>query len=408
MTPVTPAVGPFAILAEPTTLDNPYPAFERIRALGHVAPAGDGQWVVGTWDGVDAVLNDPRFSGDPRKAKAELAPAQDVLNRLGFEMMILKDAPDHDRLRLLVNKAFRPHSVRHMQDTIQGVVDDLVDAVIDRGEMDLIEDLAFPLPVRVICAMLGVPMADADRLRGVSDRLSKMLDPTKVDVPEYRSAASEAAGEFVEYFEGLAKRRREAPEDDLISALVHAEDEGDRLSHDELLANLMLLIVAGHETTANLIGNSFRAFGLFPEQWQRIVDDPDIAENAVEECLRFDGPAQMRTRIASEDVELLGQRVGKGELLIVIIASANHDPSHFDAPDELDVGRSIDKVFAHGDGLHYCLGAALSRAETQTVFRTLATRLRDIEPAADIASLPRHDSLAIRGILTLPLTFSAR
>jgi cytochrome P450 len=318
--------------------------------------------------------------------------------------MLDRDPPDHTRLRGLVSKAFTPRALEKLRPGIQQIVDALLDQVAGRGSMDLIEEFAYPLPVRVICEMLGVPVQDHERFKAWGLDIARGLDaimlPPDSEVGQ-RSVSGRRA--LAEYFRELIAERRAAPRDDMLSALIAAEEAGDKLNEEELLATCILLLVAGHETTVNLIGNGTLALLRHPAELRKLRDHPGLIGSAVEELLRFDGPVQRTARIPSEDITIGGQTIGKGELVMPFLGAADRDPAQFPDPDRLDLTRTDNRHIAFGMGIHFCLGAPLARMEGQIAIKTLLARLPRLTLATD---RPRfRQSLTLRGLQALPVSF---
>jgi cytochrome P450 len=403
-------------MTQPTLIDlfspafktNPYPTYAHLRSTApiHRATLPDGQplWLVTRYEDVVAVLKDERFVKDFRKAMtseqlAQLPPVPKVFDILSHNMLDL-DPPDHTRLRALVSKAFTPRMIAQLQPRIQTIADALLDAVQDKGEMDLIDDYAFPLPITVIAELLGVPVADRNKFRAWSNTL---VSGTGMVVEE---AAVEAATAFVDYLRTLFAERRAHPTADLISALVQVEEAGDKLSDAELYAMVFLLLVAGHETTVNLIGNGTLALLQHPDQLELLKRDPSRIESAVEELLRYDGPVETSTsRFAREDIDFNGTLIPKGEAVLVVIAAAGHDPDQFINPDTLDITRVDNKHLAFGKGIHYCLGAPLARLEGQIAIGTLLRRLPSLRLNVALEVLIWRPGLVLRGLKSLPVAF---
>jgi cytochrome P450 len=319
--------------------------------------------------------------------------------------MLDMDPPDHQRLRSLVSKAFTPRLIERLRPRVQAIADGLLDAVQDRGEMDLIDDYAFPLPITVIAELLGVPAEDRDSFREWSDAAvsgnttQEHLD--KVLIPHMQA--------FTDYLHALFEEKRKNPKDDLVSALLRAEEAGDKLSEDELLGMVFLLLVAGHETTVNLIGNGVLALLQHPDQLQKLKDDPSLIKPAVEELLRYDGPVETSTeRFAREDVRIGETVIPRGEMVLVVLAAADHDPERFADPDELDITRVDNRHLAFGKGIHHCLGAPLARMEGQIAISTLLARMPDLRLKGSPESLSWRPGLTLRGLRGLPLEFGNR
>jgi pimeloyl-[acyl-carrier protein] synthase len=387
---------------DPEFIADPYPTYHALRAADPVHQSPLGFWVLTRYEDVVATLRDPRLA---KEAIAAFVAARFGVAIPGMGLSMLdRDPPDHTRLRGLVSKAFTPRVVEGLRPHIQKIVDDLLDRVEGARAMDLIEDFAYPLPVTVICQMLGVPVADRERFKGWGLDIARGLDaiwlPADSEVGR-RSVASRHA--LSGYFRELIAERRAAPRPDLLSALIAAEETGDRLSEEELLATCILLLVAGHETTVNLIGNGTLALLRHPEALRRLREDPGLVAGAVEELLRYDGPVQRTARIPSEDVVIGGRPIGKGEMVMPFIGAADRDPGQFAEPDRLDITRADNRHIAFGWGIHFCLGAPLARVEGQIAFNTLLRRLPKLALATD---RPQYrQSLTLRGLMALPVSF---
>jgi cytochrome P450 len=400
-------------LLDPAFKANPYPTYAELRSTAPVhrveLPDGLGIWLITRYDDVLAVLKDERFVKDWRKALtpeqlAQVPPIPPVMEALSRNMLDM-DPPDHQRLRSLVSKAFTPRLIERLRPRVQAIADGLLDAVQDRGEMDLIDDYAFPLPITVIAELLGVPAEDRDSFREWSDAAvsgnttQEHLD--KVLIPHMQA--------FTDYLHALFEEKRKNPKDDLVSALLRAEEAGDKLSEDELLGMVFLLLVAGHETTVNLIGNGVLALLQHPDQLQKLKDDPSLIKPAVEELLRYDGPVETSTeRFAREDVRIGETVIPRGEMVLVVLAAADHDPERFADPDELDITRVDNRHLAFGKGIHHCLGAPLARMEGQIAISTLLARMPDLRLKGSPESLSWRPGLTLRGLRGLPLEFGNR
>ncbi len=388
---------------DPEFVADPYPTYHRLRAKDPVYHSPLGFWVLTRYEDVVAVLRDPRL--------AKEAIASVVAARFGVEVppgmglsMLDRDPPDHTRLRGLVSKAFTPRVVEALRPHIQQIVDDLLERVEAAGSMDLIEEFAYPLPVVVICEMLGVPVEDHERFKGWSLEIARSLDlilqPPDSDLAR-RSAHARHA--LTDYFRGLIAERRASPRADMLSALIAAEEAGDRLSEQELMATCILLLVAGHETTVNLIGNGTLALLRHPDELRRLRENPALIASAVEELLRYDGPVQRTARIPSAAVAIGGLTIQAGEMVMPFIGAADRDPAHFPDPDRLDIARRDNRHVAFGLGIHFCLGAPLARLEGQIAINTLAQRLPKLALATDRPEY--RQSLTLRGLKTLPVAF---
>jgi cytochrome P450 len=362
----------------PSMLADPYPYYARLRRMDPVHWAeGPGSWVLTRYADSVTVLRSPHASAERTEISQRRMPAefQEIFSTRK-DAMLNADPPRHTRLRLLVNKAFTPGAVAALAPFIQRFVDDVIDTVEPRGRMDVIRDLAYPLPATVIAEMLGVPHQDRDHFKQWSDDTAALAGNLPVNLSEnVVRRGIEGMRELRAYFAGIVAQRRIEPRDDLISALVKAQQEGDRLNEAELLANLVLLLNAGHETTTNLIGNGTLALLRHPDQLRRLYEDPALIPTAVEELLRYDSPVQFTNRVLKADLTLGGKQLRAGETVLLLLGAANRDPAQFPDPDRLDVGRADNKHLAFGLGSHFCLGAPLARLEGRIVFETLLRRL---------------------------------
>jgi cytochrome P450 len=389
---------------------DPYATFATMRRDDPVfcQPGMDGEtmiWFVTRYEDAAAVLlDDERFVRDPRLA---LTPEQLAENPTpaAIEMiennMLNRDGEDHRRLRRLVTKAFTPKMVEQLRPRIQAIADELIDRVESRGGMDLAAEYAFPLPITVIAEMLGVPADDQDRFREWSDAV---IRPAISEEETERFFAQ--MGEFVAYLQAHFAERRARPQDDLVSGLLRARDEGDALSEDEVFGTVILLIVAGHETTVGLIGNGVLHLLRRPDQLELVRNDATLLPSAVEELLRFDGPVERAlNRWAAEDVELGGKTIRRGELVIAIVGSADHDSERFHDPERLDVTRTDNRHLAFGRGSHYCLGAPLARLEAEIALETLFRRLPGLRLAIEPSELEWRATPGFRRLVSLPVAW---
>jgi pimeloyl-[acyl-carrier protein] synthase len=388
---------------DPEFLANPYPTYHRLRREDPVHHSPLDFWVLTRYEDVVAVLRDPRFIKEPLVALVAARFGVTVPPGMGLSMLD-RDPPDHTRLRSLVSKAFTPRVVEGLRPRIQQIVDALIARAEAVGSMDLIEEFAYPIPVNVICEMLGVPVEDHERFKGWSLDIARGLDsiwlPPESEIPRRSGAARHA---IADYFRGLIAERRASPRGDLLSALIAAEEAGDTLSEDELIATCILLLIAGHETTVNLIGNGTLALLRHPGELRRLRETPGLITSAVEELLRYDGPVQRTARIPSTDVTIGGRTIGKGEMVMPFIGAADRDPSQFSDPDRLDLARADNRHIAFGWGIHFCLGAPLARLEGQIAIDALVRRLPKLEIATDEPEY--RQSLTLRGLKTLPVRF---
>ena len=382
---------------------DPYPFYDMLRAFAPIFYWKPwGMWFLTAYEDCHALLRDDRFGHLPLSVAAA-PPRQRALWQMQTHWLLTMNPPDHTRLRGLVQKAFTPRAVAQLRDTVQRLTEGLIDNMAGQERVDVVADLAYPLPVAVICEMLGVPPADQGRFHGWSAAIVRSLDLT--DETAVYERASAAAAEMTAYFDELLAERRARPRADILSALVAAEEAGDRLTREELFATCALLLVAGHETTVNLIGNGTLALLRHPDQWRRLREEPGIAASAVEELLRYDSPVQLTSRAALEDVTYKGQRFPRGTFVTFLLGAANHDPAVFADPGRLDLGRANNRHLAFGGGIHYCLGAPLARLEGEIALGTLARRLPGLALAAGAPVY--RDNVALRGLEALPATVGA-
>ena len=377
-------------------LRDPYPHYRRLREERPIHfNEGRGSWVLTRYNDMAEVLRDhERFSAE------RTGPANYSTDEMP-RSMLASDPPHHTRLRTLVNKAFTARTVERLRQRIQQIVDGLLDDVADRGEMELIRDFAYPLPITVIAEMLGVPASDRDFFRDASSKIAVALGP--ITDPAVALAALEGRNQLIGYFNDLVPKRKGDPRDDLISAMLAAEEAGDFLSHGELLAMLLLLLVAGHETTVNLIGNGMLALLRNPDQLERLRDDESIERSAIEELLRYDSPVQFTGRLVMQDVEIAGQPIKAGVGISTILAAANRDPEVFTDPDTLDLGRDPCAHLSFSAGIHFCLGAQLARLEGQIALATIVRRFPKIAMATQ--ELEWRPAPILRGLVALPVSF---
>ena len=391
---------------EPGFFDNPYDQYRRLRELRPVHQGLLGTWTLTRYDDISRLLRDPSLSVQDDNAsmdrRANLFPEDEERRQRGSLAILNLDPPDHTRIRRLVSKAFTPRRVETLIPRVQRLVDEMLDAADADGRMDLIADLAFPLPFAVISEMLGMPDADRDQLRTWSHTLVKTLEPLigPEDVPELLAASDS----MIEHVTAAIEWKRKAPADDLLSAMIAAEEEGDRLSTPELIAQVVLLFVAGHETTVNLIGNGTLSLLRNPDQFNLLHETPELINNAVEELLRFDSPVQFTRRITLQPLDIAGNTVEPGSFVFSILGAANHDPDHFgpDA-DTLDLARrDAPHHLSFGGGIHHCLGAVLARMEARVAIGTLARRYPGMTLVDD--SPAWNGRIVLRGLDTLPVT----
>ena len=395
-------------ITDATFKANPFPFYAQLRAQAPVFPVTlppkQRAWLVTRYDDVLSVLKDEHFAKDRRNAmtpeqlkKRPWIPA--MFKPLERNMLDL-DSPDHTRLRALVHKAFTPRLIEQMREQIQVLTNELLDAVEPRGSMDVIADFALPLPLTMIGRILGVPSQDNPKfhrwsktmIAGGTNRNLFVLIPSMMS--------------FMAYLKKLIQQRRATPQNDLITALVQAKDGNDSLSEDEILAMIIILLVAGHETTVNLIGSGVLALLEHPDQLERLRSEPALIKSAIEELVRFVCPVETATeRYAREDITIAGTTIPRGELVLAAIGSANRDEKYFDDPDMLDITRSNNKHLSFGLGVHYCLGASLARLEGQIAISTLIQRMPNLRLSVAPDQLRWRGSFILRGLEALPVSF---
>jgi cytochrome P450 len=395
---------------EPGYFDDPYAQFARLRELDPVHPTLDGNWMLFRYDDVFRVLRDPTLSVDDRNIAnsargnqvAEIVKDRELTRE--ERSMLGLDPPDHDRLRRLVSKAFTPRAIEGQRPLVQRLVDQALDRIEERGRTDLIADLAFPLPFQVISEMLGMPEGDMLQIRDWSNAMVKTIDPIISD-DEVRAAA-DAAELMDAYLDEVIEWKRANPADDMLTDLIRAEEDGDRLTHGELVTQVTLLFIAGHETTVNLIGNGTRALLRDRDQWDRLVADPSLIVHGIDELLRHDPPVQMSRRITMADMEIDGHHIAKGSFMACMLASANRDPAKWgDDADRLDLTRpNAGHHVSFGSGVHYCLGASLAKLEGQIAIGGFVRRF----PTAQLVDTPAvwNGRINLRGLAELPIELS--
>jgi len=359
---------------------DPYPVYRVLRSEDpvHFSELFQG-WVLSRHADVAAVLRDPRFSVDRSNAEVirgtPLPPVREELRDLAEALkrnMLFTDPPDHTRLRTLVAKAFTPRAVEAHRAHIQQIVDAWFDAVAPAGRMDFMRDVADPLPVIVVAEVLGLPPADRRAFKRWAEDIGASLDPWVS--PDAFDRAQDSALEMYQYFQTVFAERRAHPHDDLISALVAAEQRGDVRSEYELFANCALILGAGHQTTTNFLGNAVLALAQHPDERRRLTDDPSLIGTAVEEFLRYDSPVQMTARLAKEPYRIDGKVIAENDFVVLLLGAANRDPAEFPAPDRLDVSRRENRHLAFSFGPHACVGALLARLQGSIVITTLLRR----------------------------------
>jgi cytochrome P450 len=393
-------------LADPSILPDPYPILAGLRAASPFAEH-DGTFVVaGKHADISAVLRHPNASSE--RSKSLLAPAVARRRRERPSFLSL-DPPDHTRLRRLVSKAFTPRRIAQLEPRIREITVSLLNGAAAAGELELVSQLAYPLPVRIISEMLGVPVEDHPRFAGWSARLAHSLQPgfgvNQEEAVSRAEGAHAASDEFAEYFGDLIARRRAHPANDLLTAMVQAEDNGEMLTGDELIATCVLLLVAGHETTVGLISNAVLALLRHPDQLALLQASPALAASAVEETLRYDAPVQMTARVAKGGMQVGDVSARDGALVLLLLAAAGRDPAVYPDPDRFDISRGAANHLAFAAGPHFCLGAPLARLEATVVLEAIARGMT--EPKLDEASLAYKPNLNLRGPEQLVVRFAA-
>jgi cytochrome P450 len=390
-------------LLDPSNRADPYPAYDRIREHGPLQLPEMTLNVFSSYQDCDDVLRHPSSASDRIKSTAaqrEIAEGVEA-RPVGPPGFLFLDPPDHTRLRKLVSKAFVPKVVKSLEPDITALVDSLLDNVEAQGSFELIADLAYPLPVAVICRLLGVPIEDEPEFGRASALLAAALDPVRSftgQAPDSFDEMVQAGRWLREYFRELIARRRTDPGDDLMSALVHVEEAGDQLTEEEIAATCNLLLVAGHETTVNLIANGTLAMLRDPSQWTALAADPQRVSAVVEETLRYDPPVQLMGRIAADDMTIGDAAVPKGDVMILLLAAAHHDAAAFDRPGEFDPDRENISHLAFGKGPHFCLGAPLARLEAAVALSKVTARFPQAQMAGEPAYKP---NLTLRGLASL-------
>jgi hypothetical protein len=398
---------------------NPYRLFRLLQRIDPIHSSPLGLWVLTGHSDVATALRDPRLGN--QESKADLAALKlgifdrffgrkpfsretSPFLRMFSELMLFRDPPDHTRLRALVAKAFTPRRVEALEPRVQHLVNEILDRVTPDGGMDVMRDLAYPLPARVICELVGVPPDDVPLILRHAPALAIGLDPSPMRPPEAVERANHATDELVAYMSDLIAHRRREPGEDMLSALIAAEEGGETLSHDELIATVLLLLLAGHETTANLVGNGLVALARHPGELRSLQEDESVEKSAVEELLRYDSPVQMTQRITLEPIEIGGQTVPAGRIIVLLIAAANRDPSAFDEPGQLDLRRLPNPHLAFGGGAHFCIGAPLARLEGRIVLSSFVRRFPNFRITRD--GVVRRKSFTIRGFSRLEVAWS--
>jgi hypothetical protein len=388
----------------PAFISNPYPLYAQLRESAPVYPLGPQTWLITRYHDADNVLRDPRLGKDfpavlARRYGRDMSeePAFRIINAF----LLLMNPPAHTRLRGLVSKAFSVRLATELRGLAQKIAEDLVDNWIDQGQADLVKVFNYPLTVRVICAMLAIELEHSLEFQTETQALIKTFELAPLTADEL-TAANSAALCFETFFRDICRQRRQQPGHDLVSLLLKAEEGGDRLSEDEIIANIVMLFIAGYETTANMLGNSLALLFQHPEPLAQLRATPSLLPKAVEECLRFDTSVQIAARVALQSVELNGVTIAEGDTLYLALGAANRDPAVFDQPDHFDINRPDHtlKTLSFGGGAHYCLGARLARIELETALETLFRRLPNLRIQTD--GLQWKPTFTVRGLESLP------
>ena len=392
-------------LLDPEVLANPYPLFERLRteAPVHWDPYLHA-WVVTRYADIVTVLHHFSANRTPSPEQfaamglAELGPLAQVM----VKQMLFMDAPDHTRLRGLASTAFTPARVEALRSHIKEILNNLLEPLLAAGRMDVIADLAAPLPAIVTAEMMGLPISDANQLKDWSADFAEVLGNFQHN-PDRAARTLKCVEEMTSYFRDAVQRMKTDPREGLINALLTAELDGDRLTEEEIIANCIVTMVGGQETTTNLIGNGVLTLLRHPDQLERLQNDLTLIPSAVEELLRYESPSQHTARICREDTELGGQLIRKGQAVIAVMAAGNRDPERFPDPNRLDIGRTDNRHLAFGWASHFCFGAPLARIEGQLVFEALVRRTANMAIAP--GPIVWRDNLGLRGLISLPVTF---
>ena len=396
-------------LLTPVYLANPYRFYHQLRSEAPVYwSEAMGAWLLTRYSDAEAALRDPRLISGTRISAAvkqlpdAVQPEMQALQNHISTWMGFIDPPDHTRLRALVSNAFTPRMIRDLRPQIQAIVNDLLNRVQEAGEMDVIADFAFPLPAIVIAEMLGLPPEDRDQFKQWSNEIMAFLGTGRPRLDVARRA-QKGVYALKGYLRNIFTQRRQRPRDDLISALLVVEEEGDRLSEEEMFGMCVFLLVAGHETTLSLIGNGLLALLRNPDQRRTLQADPALIDTAVEEFLRYDSPIQHQTRVAREDFKLDGQQIRQGQRVLPMLGAANRDPAQFPDPDRLDICRQPNPHLAFGYGIHFCLGAPLARLEGQIAIETILRRMPALQLMTESLTWRVHSSM--RNPESLPVIF---
>ena len=405
MSPSNPEQDRYNLTAQ-EVLANPYPTYRRILLEDPVYWSDFfGGWYLMRYKDVAAAMQDRRISAKrppisklPETEQKKILPLLETLSK----WILFCDPPEHTRLRGLFSKAFTPSIIGSMAERIGTLVNELIDGVYERGHIDIIHDLAYPIPAIVIAQMLGVKPEDHAKIKKWSSDLARFFGMSRMKA-EILTSAKQSIIEMTEYFRHIKEERRHTPQDDLMSSLIFAQEKGNSLDEDELISNCIFLTFAGHETTTNLIANGLLALLKNSNQMQKLKNDPLLITTTVEEFLRYDSPVQRQARIAVVDLEIGGKQISQGQRLFLMIGAANRDPEQFLSPDKLDITRSENPHLAFGKGTHFCLGASLGRLEAQIAINTIVRRFRNLR--LDTDQIQWHENPALRGMKSMPVAF---
>ncbi len=400
--PTTTTIDPLNPLL-PEFLENPFPTYHKMREISPVAWSEKSKyWMCTGYEEIRNILGDMAYEKQLQRWKQvnpllKMVPEVANLMKSRAVWMLNMNPPDHTRLRGLVNRAFTPTMVKGMRPHIETIANHLIDGLEDKKEFDFVAEFAFQLPVIVIAKMLGVPEEDREKFKHWSNTLTDTLEPTPN--LEHLKKANKANEELYEYLRPLVQERRREPKNDLISALVAAEEDGKKLTEEEMLSNCILILVAGHETTVNLIGNTVRMLWQHPDQLALLKSNPELVPGAIGEVLRFESPVQTTRRLAGEDMELCGQHIKQGDMMVLFTGAANRDPKQWTDPDKFDITRDTKKHLAYGHGIHHCLGSSLADTEGQVALETLLKRMPDLKVLPQ--KIEMRNTFALRGAKSL-------
>ena len=392
---------------EPSFQDNPYPIYHKLRSVEPIHQSFNNMWVVTRYADAKTILRDSRFCVNKMpnhvKYKSDYLGNFNTLAQAISKWLIFLDPPEHTRLRGLISKAFSAATVKSLYSQIQQITEQLISKIRHQGYMDIIADFACPLPCNVICTILGVPVEDWYKLYYWSDKLSEILDPLK-SLEDYEQM-NKVALEFIDYFKGLIAQRKINLQQDFLSALIAVKEQNNKLTEEEIISICMLLFLTGEETTVNLISNGMLALLRHPGQMQQIKTQPMLIQGAIEEILRYDSPIQITTRVANQDVLLDSVTIQSGDKVLVVLGAANRDPAQFPEPDRFDITRVNNNHLAFADGIHSCLGAALTRLEAEIAINALVQKLPDIQLLQE--QVEWRKKVPFRSLKSLPVTFKA-